>query len=283
MMSLNGVDAEIFSRLDLLTAGMRPRQITRAVRAGHLFRLRRDRYAVADDSPVALAVRVGGRLACVSLLALLGVFVGDPSALHIHVQRGTARLRSPLDRARRLVPKDRGNLLLHWHQLCTDGETLGRVSIGDALIQAVRCQPPRFAVATIDSVLYLRLLSRQEVADLFQALPRRYRVILRLTDGRAESGTESLMRLILRQLSLRYRVQVKISSVGRVDFVVDGWLIIECDSKAHHSDWDAVRRDRRRDAAAAAMGFTTLRFLAEDLLYHHEMVVAAVRGLVAAR
>jgi very-short-patch-repair endonuclease len=40
--------------------------------------------------------------------------------------------------------------------------------------------------------------------------------------------------------------------VGRVDFLVEGWLIIECDSKAHHEGWDKQRRDRRRDLAAAA-------------------------------
>lgn len=275
-------DDEIFERADLLAAGMSPRQIGDAVKAGHLIRLRRNRYAAAEDSPVALAVRIGGRLSCVSLLALLGVFVADASALHVHIDPGSSRLRSPRDRQRKLTASEREAVILHWRPLHSDGSTLGRVGIGDAVLQAVRCQSPRFAVATVDSILYLRLLTIVEIADLFHALPRRYRAILRLTDGLAESGTETLMRLILRQLGLTYRVQVSIRGLGRVDFVVDGWLIIECDSKAHHSTWDAVRRDRRRDAIAAAQGYTTLRLLAEDLLYNRDFVVAAVRGLVAA-
>ncbi|WP_054680942.1 DUF559 domain-containing protein [Microbacterium sp. No. 7] len=67
-----------------------------------------------------------------------------------------------------------------------------------------------------------------------------------------------------------------------MDFVVDGWLIVECDSKAHHEGWDRQREDRRRDLAAAALGYTTIRPLAEDLFHRPDIVLAAVRGLVAA-
>ena len=71
--------------------------------------------------------------------------------------------------------------------------------------------------------------------------------------------------------------------VSGVDVLVEGWLIIECDSKAHHEGWDKQRRDRRRDLAAARLGLTTLRPLAEDLLYDRAPVSEAVRGLITAR
>lgn len=45
----------------------------------------------------------------------------------------------------------------------------------DAVAQAVRCQDPRFAVATLDSVLHHWLLRLDELDELFAALPRRYR------------------------------------------------------------------------------------------------------------
>ncbi|MCY1159280.1 MAG: hypothetical protein MOP51_2305, partial [Citricoccus sp.] len=48
---------------------------------------------------------------------------------------------------------------------------------------------------------------------------------------------ESLMRLILCDLGVEFSLKVKIVGVGRVDFVVDGFLIIECDSKAFHQGW----------------------------------------------
>lgn len=155
--------------------------------------------------------------------------------------------------------------------------------MADALAQAVRCQDARAAVATVDSVLHLGMLTWEEVRDVFSGLPVRYAVILRLVDASAESGTETFMRLVLRQLGLRYETQVEIPGVGRLDFLVEGWLIVECDSKAHHEGWAKQRRDRRRDLAAARLGLCTLRPLAEDLLCDRPSVLKAVRGLIAAR
>ncbi|MGL4256406.1 MAG: DUF559 domain-containing protein [Microbacterium sp.] len=150
----------------------------------------------------------------------------------------------------------------------------------DALREAVRCQPPRAAVATLDSALNLGLIDRDALGELFASLPRRYGVLRRLLDSRAESGPESLMRLILRSLGAAIEVQVKIVGVGRVDFVVDGWLIVECDSRAHHADWDAQRRDRRRDQEAAALGYATYRPIAEDIMWQPDVVRRALTGLL---
>lgn len=274
---------EVVTRADLLSSGMRPKQITRAVRDGRLLRARRDRYLRASEGGVEQAVRVGGRVSCVSLLAVAGVFVLDGSLLHIHVPRPMSRLRSPSDARRPLDARSRRGLVLHWQSLQWDVASLGHVGLLDAVAHAVRCQEPRAAVATIDSVLHLRLMSSYELREVFAHLPRRYRVLLALADGTAESGPESLMRLILRRLGLRFETQVKIPGVGRVDFLVEGWLIIECDSKAHHEGWEKQREDRRRDLAAAARGYSTLRPLAEDLMYAPEVVVSAIRGLAPAR
>ena len=73
---------------------------------------------------------------------------------------------------------------------------------------------------------------------------------------------------------------MQIDGVGRVDFVVDGWLIVECDSEAHHAGWAAQRRDRRRDLAAAALGYTTVRPLAEDILFHRDQVAESLRAVL---
>ncbi|MEV4687582.1 type IV toxin-antitoxin system AbiEi family antitoxin domain-containing protein [Microbacterium sp. LWH3-1.2] len=272
---------QVLTRADLIGAGIRPKQITRAVRDGRLLRVRRDRYMVAASaSGVDRAVRIGGRLACVSALVLLGVFVLDGSLLHVHLERTMSRLRSPDDPRRPLHLGSRTSLVLHWWPLRETPATLGCVSLFDAVAQAVRCQPVRAAVATVDSLIHLGLMSRAELLDVFDVLPERYRVILRLSDGIAESGPETFVRLMLRQAGLRYEAQVKIRGVGRVDFVVEGRLIIECDSRAHHEGWDKQRRDRKRDLAAAAHGYATLRPLAEDIMYSPEEVRAAVCGLL---
>ncbi len=271
----------VCTRADLIAAGMRPRQITRAVQDGTLLRIRRDRYTTASRHRIDEAVRIGGRLGCVSLLAVLGVFVLDGSLLHVHVEHTMSRMRSLQDRSRTYGAADRRGTQLHWSPLHHE-PTLGVVGIADALAQAVRCESARAAVATVDSILHLGLMTMVELQDLFRLLPRRYAPVLALADATAESGPETYMRLILRQLGLRYRTQVMIPTVGRVDFLVEGWLIIECDSRAHHEGWAKQRSDRRRDLAAAARGLTTLRPLAEDLLFDSARVVSAVRGIVAA-
>ncbi len=88
---------------------------------------------------------------------------------------------------------------------------------------------------------------------------------------------------MLRALGVPFEVQVVIDGVGRVDFVVADWLIVECDSDEHHSGWDRQRRDRRRDQAAAALGYATYRPIAEDIMWHPQRVRDALAGLLAGR
>lgn len=101
---------------------------------------------------------------------------------------------------------------------------------------------------------------------IFSALPQRFGTVLALADASAESGPESFVRLILRSLGASFETQVRLYGVGRVDFVVDGWLIVECDSRAFHEGWAKQQRDRARDLAAARLGYVTIRPLAADIL-----------------
>lgn len=205
-----------------------------------------------------------------SELARWGVFVLDRSALHVEVPRTGSRLGK--------VERD---VRVHWTRRRADG--WASVDIVEALIEATRCQPVRAAVATLDSALHLGLIGEAELGEVFAALPRRLQFIRGLLDERAESGSETLMRLLLRMLGCEVEIQVRIDGVGRVDLVIDGWLIIECDSREFHESWDQQRTDRRRDQEAAARGMVTYRPIAEDIFWHPERVVAAIRGLLAIR
>ena len=244
-----------------------------AVAAGRLTRLQQGAYcSEATPEDCVAAGRARGRLACVSELRRIGVFVLAHSTRHIHVT----------PEASRLAPA--GTNRLHRDRLLrTPHPRALSVEIIDALRQSVLCQNPRAAIATIDSALHLGLLRRDALDELFAALPHRHRRLRRLIDARAESGPESLMRLILRTIGCRFDVQVWISGVGRVDFLVDGRLIIECDSEAYHSSWESQKRDRRRDQAAATLGLTTYRPIAEDIMWRPDLVRAAVTGLIATR
>lgn len=264
----------LLRRGDLLADGLTGRQIRAAVVAGRLVRPREGVYVPSSAPPdVVDACTLRGRLACVSELARCGIFVVEATALHVQMPANA----QPPRRLKRPVRTHWGRLQRTPHPRSTS------IELFDALIQAVRCQEPRAAIATLDSALHLGALREDDLDELFGALPRRYRRLRALLDGRCESGPETFVRLMLRSLGVSFDLQVDIEGVGRVDFLVAGWLIVECDSRAHHSDWESQRRDRRRDQAAAARGFVTLRPIAEDIMWRPADVRAALAGVIGAR
>lgn len=255
---------------ELRAAGLTSRAIRAAVDAGILIRVRRGRYARRDAPPdVVAAARTGGRLDCVSMLRLLGVFVLDESRPHVRVHAHAGRF------------DDRG-VVVHWRAQERAPRGEDTVSVWDAVVQAVLCQEPRAAVATLDSVLHLGFLSADEVDALLRTLPVRATVLRGLVDGSAESGAETLLRLILRTLPVHVRTQVTIARVGRVDFLVDGWLIIECDGREFHQGWDKQQEDRRRDVEAAGQGYVTIRFTASDIFQDSASIRAQIARVLVA-
>jgi very-short-patch-repair endonuclease len=215
------------------------------------------------------AARYGGRLDCVSLLAALGVFVRVNPAPHLQFTPGTTRL-----------PVRPRGVVAHWRTADVGVDALA-VDVVGALVQACRCQSPRDAIATLDSAWHQGFIDETDVAEIFRRLPLRFQPLRALLDPRTESGAETLMRLLLIGLGCQVELQVALPGVGRVDLVVDGWLIVECDSRAFHEGWTAQMRDRRRDLAAAALGYTTIRPLAEDIYYRREDILATMKAIVA--
>lgn len=254
------------------TLGLGRAELARALADGQVVRVRRGRYLPAGTHPDVLAAsRLGCRLDCVSLLRALGVFVLEHRALHVNARVGASRLPP--------APED---VVRHWRP-DVDPPTSLLADLVSALAQACRCQDPRAAVATLDSAWHLGLVDADDIAEVFRRLPRRYRRLRALLDPSSESGAETLVRLILRTIGCRFETQVVVAGVGRVDFLVEGWLIIECDSHAHHSDWVALKRDKRRDLAAAAQGYTTVRPIAEDIFHHRDVLAAQLRAVLASR
>jgi len=264
------VPAMLVRTATLRERGLSRREIARAVADGRLVRIRRGRYLPAGcHHAVTAAARVGARVDCLSLLELLGVFVRDNQALHVQYTRGASR-----------TPPHPAPYVAHWRSSAAPDDAVLADPV-EALAQAVRCQPPRAAIATLDSAWHLGVVDADGIHDVFALLPRRYRRLRGLLDPRCESGPETMMRLMLRSLGCGILPQVWLPGVGFVDFVVDGWLVVECDSEAHHSGWAAQKRDRRRDVAAAGLGYLTVRFLAEDILFHPEQVLAGLKAVLA--
>lgn len=257
----------VVSRAELYAEGWTWRRIERAVAAGSLCRARRDAYLPGEvDAQTRAAAEVGGQLTCLSELARRGVFVLATGGLHVRVHPRRGRRRPVHPDAR-----------VHW-----SGDGLRRTAnapLVEALAAAARCQGPMETIASLDSALHRRLIDEDDLAEIFRRLPRRYRALRAFLDRSAEAGSESIVRILLRKMGCRVECQVQIAGVGRVDLLVDGWLIVECDSEAHHASWAQQKEDRRRDQAAAALGYVTYRPIAEDIFWHRDRVLAAVRGL----
>lgn len=268
----------------LRAMGYTREDIRSALDAGHLFHARRDVYLWRDATPrQRAAARVGGRVDCVSRLAELGIFVLDELALHVQVPPNGSRLRSSADRRTplgRAQPEDGARV--HWRHSAAEPDATVAPTV-EALAQAFGCQGVRATIASIDSALHTGRLAEADVDLVFQLAPERYRAIRGLIDGRAESGPETYARLIAREFGRPVELQKHIDGVGRVDLLVDGWLVIECDSREFHSSWEAQQEDHRRDMALAAKGFVRIRVTARQLFSEPHLLREAIRGLLAAR
>jgi very-short-patch-repair endonuclease len=77
-------------------------------------------------------------------------------------------------------------------------------------------------------------------------------------------------------LGIRLECQVAIDGVGKVDFVVDGWLIIEADGKENHATSERRHKDLVRDAAASRLGYETLRFDYAQIIHEWQTVRQAI-------
>jgi very-short-patch-repair endonuclease len=146
----------------------------------------------------------------------------------------------------------------------------------------LRCLPALEAVVVVDSAVrqgkarVSGLRSRLRGPGSVEA-----RRVLGLVDGSSGSLIETIMRLALRQAGLTVRCQVGIDGVGRVDMVIDGWLVIEVDGFAYHSERAQYRLDRARANALAVRGYVLLRFTYEDVMHRLPETVATVLAVHA--
>jgi len=272
----------VMTRAELMACGATDASLTAAVRYAHLVRLRRDRYCLPSlDSTAQRAVRVGGRLTCVSALASYGIFAFETQHTHIHLKNNSARLRSPYDRAASLDQRNRSDLDLHWWPLIVpDGGNELRVGVVDALAQAVRCSHPWHAIASVDNALHLGLIDEADVAEIFRWVPERFGWLRTVVDGRAEAGQESVLRMIVHEAGLRYELQRVVGGVGRIDLIVEDCVALEADSRAHHDGWEAHVRDRGRDLRLAVRGYASLRPAYSHTMHSPHLVRDAVCALV---
>jgi very-short-patch-repair endonuclease len=90
------------------------------------------------------------------------------------------------------------------------------------------------------------------------------------------SGVESAARLGFLDARLPFEVQVVVAEGLRVDFVIDGVVVVEVDGSEFHSGREAFVADRKRDAFLNALGYRVLHFTYAMILFDWPSVLSTV-------
>ncbi len=246
-------------------------ELRRALADGAVVRLRRGALALPDaDLALRTAIALGGLLACTSAAISLGLPVLVPHGIHVVVPRTWGHVRSTV------------GVRVHRRDLDAAAKAGVTTSLLQTVLDCGRELPLREAVVIWDAAVRRGLdplALRDAVAACTGPGSRAVRAVLEHVDASAESPLESCLRLVAQQLG-EVEPQVWIPGVGRVDFVVDGWLVLEADGFAFHSDRDSYREDRRRWNALVAAGYTVLRFSYEDVVHREERTQALIADVL---
>ena len=262
---------------ELYRDGHTRRGLALAVDSGSIIRVRQGWYAQEKTHPTLLeAVRVGGRLTGLSALELQGFWSYPTDDLHVAVHPHVARLRTRLDKTRRLSGASHPATCVHWREEGAGSRFM--LAPVECLADVMACQTPDVVTAVADSVLLKRPELHWEWRQLVSTSPQSHQGYLEFIDGMCESGTESIFWFRIRPFGLKIARQVHVPGVGRVDFRIGPKLIIEIDGAAYHTDPAAFHRDRHRDAVLSALGYRVLRFSYYQVLYDWPEVEAAVIG-----
>ena len=267
------------STAELHAAGHPRSAIAGAVRSRSIYRVRQGWYVTPEVAPEAReAARVGGRVTCVSGLALHGCWTVPETALHVLVASNACRLRSRTDSRQRLVDSARPGVVVHWR----DSHSLARLELDpiECALDMIACQPSVFTAATCDSLLRVHPGLRAAWRELVASAPGHARRHLELVDGICESGTETMLWHRMQPYRLPIRRQAVMPGIGRVDFLVGDRLVIEVDGFEYHSDPKDFEKDRHRDARLSARGYRVLRFSYRQVMFAWPEVEAAIVAAV---
>lgn len=265
---------------DLYSRGMSKADIRKHVETGQLWQVHRGWYAEpGTDAEIIRAMRLGGRLGCVSALRLYGAWCPPDAGMHVGMPRSASgrRMRRPAD-------DDQQQVTAHWRSTAeVQLWSTGVCPLAAAVEQAAQCQPTEYAVAVLDSLLHRRLISSERLRHALLNLPAHRRRLPALLDSRSEEGIESVARYLLRSNGFHAEPQVTIAGIGRADLVIDGWVVIELDGRETHAQQVAFASDRYRDGLMQQRGYTVLRFTYSQVLYDREFILRTVRAVMSRR
>lgn len=157
-------------------------------------------------------------------------------------------------------------------------------AVEDVVLHAMTCLAPPASTAIATSAMRLHGVPRELLKDqLVGDRSGPARKALHLLDLRAESIVEVDAQFLFTSHGIGYDAQVYLPGIGRVDFLLEGFLIVEVDGFAFHSTREALRRDLGRNNASTLSGFSVLRYMPEHIWFEPERVLAEIRAVLARR
>ncbi len=228
---------------------------------------RRGVFVLPGYKPEFLAaVQNNARVSCVSAAGHYGLWLREPpSKHHLACNHG------------------HGSGFVRHRTVRFDGPAGPPVAaVEDVVLHALGCVAPPASVAIATSAMRLfgiplELLKAELTADRSGTARR----ALRQLDLRAESIVEVDAQHLFKSNGIGYDAQVYLRGIGRVDFLLQGFLIVEVDGFAFHSSRASLRRDLGRNNAATINGYCALHYMPEHIWFEPERVVAEVRAVLA--
>ena len=224
--------------------------------------------ALAGAAPdLVAAVLANGLLCCASAAPHLGLWrLHAPERLHLLCRHGAA-----------------AGVIIHRGSLVPPEFPRPVAGLTDVLLHALRCLPPVDAAVMVESAL---TQGRTTQDYLRQRLPGNRngaaRGVLELVDGTADSAIEVVARLLFRGQGIYTQTQVELPGIGCVDFLLEGFLIVEIDGRTHLEP-SQVKKDRRRNNASTVTGYAVLRYGYQEVVYNPQKVVDEVWQVLRGR
>jgi very-short-patch-repair endonuclease len=252
----------------ILKAGFSDWDLRNAVASGEISRLRHGVVALPGAAPDLVAAVLGnGLLTCASGASHRGLWLlHKPDKIHLLCRHG-----GPV------------NTVVHRESLVPHRTAEAVASTTDVLIHGLRCLPEMEAAVMVESAV------RQGVTTLpylCERLPGNRngaaRKVLDLVDGTADSPVEVVARLLFRSEGIYTETQVELPGIGFVDFLLEGFLIVEIDG-ATHLEPRQVKKDRSRNNASILTGYAVLRYGYADVVHNPQKVVDEVWQVLRGR
>ncbi|WP_241156317.1 endonuclease domain-containing protein [Leucobacter chromiireducens] len=218
--------------------------LKRFLGTGQLLRPRHGWIALPNADPDLVYAAVHGvLLSCMTVIERESLWVPELlTRLHVAAPTPKSHVRA-------------GDHVCHWGVPVVRRRSFQLMDrVENALVLVSQCQPAEAAHAVWESALRNGVVTRAELARLPLRGPER--ALLAECTMFSDSGYESYVLRRLRALRLSVVAQAWLLG-ARVDFLVDGWLVIQVDGGHHVGEQRAY--DNVLDARLTANGYATIR------------------------